>query len=103
MKSNCYHKEGHQYPCSYSGNLYMLLFGLVQIVMSFIPDLHNMAWVSVVAALMSFTYSFIGLGLGISTVISKARLHSIFAYLLLSPSHNVCHICKKCLNHKFSP
>ncbi|GAU13420.1 hypothetical protein TSUD_127160 [Trifolium subterraneum] len=54
MKSNCYHEKGHQYPCSYSGNLYMLLFGLVQIVMSFIPDLHNMAWVSVVAAIMTW-------------------------------------------------
>ncbi|GAU13467.1 hypothetical protein TSUD_127640 [Trifolium subterraneum] len=74
MKSNCYHEKGHQYPCSYSGNLYMMLFGLVQIVMSFIPDLHNMAWVSVVAALMSFTYSFIGLGLGISTVIKNGRI-----------------------------
>ncbi|CAJ2640169.1 unnamed protein product [Trifolium pratense] len=74
MKSNCYHKKGHQYPCSYSGNLYMMLFGLVQIVMSFIPDLHNMAWVSVVAAIMSFTYSFIGLGLGISTVIKNGRI-----------------------------
>ncbi|WJX37366.1 hypothetical protein P8452_25134 [Trifolium repens] len=74
MKSNCYHEKGHQYPCSYSGNMYMLLFGLVQIVMSFIPDLHNMAWVSVVAALMSFTYSFIGLGLGISTVIKNGRI-----------------------------
>lgn len=74
MRSNCYHKKGHEAPCSYGGNLYMMLFGLVQIVMSFIPDLHNMAWVSVVAAIMSFTYSFIGLGLGIATVISKPYL-----------------------------
>lgn len=74
MKSNCYHKEGHQAPCTYGGNLYMIMFGVVQIVMSFIPDLHNMAWVSVVAALMSFTYSFIGLGLGISTVIKNGRI-----------------------------
>lgn len=74
MKSNCYHKEGHQAPCRYEANIYMVLFGVVQIVMSFIPDLHNLAWVSVVAALMSFTYSFIGLGLGISTVIKNGRI-----------------------------
>ncbi|KAJ1390347.1 Amino acid transporter, transmembrane domain [Sesbania bispinosa] len=74
LKSNCYHKEGHQAPCSYGGNMYMMLFGLVQIVMSFIPDLHNMTWVSVVAAIMSFTYSFIGLGLGIATVIENGRI-----------------------------
>ena len=60
----------------------MALFGLVQIVMSFIPDLHNMAWVSVVAVLMSFTYSFIGLGLGIATVISKDNLQSYFLILI---------------------
>jgi len=49
----------------------MVMFGVVQIGMSFIPDLHNMVWVSVVAAIMSFTYSFIGLGLGIATVIGN--------------------------------
>lgn len=54
----------------------MMMFGLVQIVMSFIPDLHNMTWVSIVAAIMSFTYSFIGLGLGIATVVRKARFPS---------------------------
>ncbi|XP_061367395.1 probable amino acid permease 7 isoform X2 [Gastrolobium bilobum] len=74
LRSNCYHKEGHQAPCGYGGNLYMMLFGLVQVVMSFIPDLHNMTWVSVVAALMSFTYSFIGLGLGIATVIENGKI-----------------------------
>ncbi|KAI5408887.1 hypothetical protein KIW84_054644 [Lathyrus oleraceus] len=83
MRSNCYHKKGRDAPCSYGGNLYMMLFGLVQIVMSFIPDLHNMTWVSVVAAIMSFSYSIIGLGLGIATVISKARLHSVSANLRL--------------------
>lgn len=44
----------------------MMLFGLVQIVVSQIPDFHNMKWLSVVAAIMSFAYSFIGLGLGLA-------------------------------------
>ncbi|XP_050881122.1 probable amino acid permease 7 [Lathyrus oleraceus] len=74
LKSNCYHKLGHDAPCSYGGNLYMGLFGLVEIVMSFIPDLHNMAWVSVIAAIMSFSYSLIGLGLGIATIIKNGRI-----------------------------
>ncbi|CAL0307337.1 unnamed protein product [Lupinus luteus] len=52
----------------------MMMFGLVQVIMSFIPDLHNMAWVSVVAAIMSLTYSFIGLGLGLATVIENGRI-----------------------------
>ena len=47
----------------------MLLFGLVQIVMSQIPDFHKMEWLSVVAAMMSFTYSFIGIALGFAKVI----------------------------------
>ncbi|XP_028222123.1 probable amino acid permease 7 isoform X2 [Glycine soja] len=74
LKSNCYHKEGHQAPCKYGDAVYMMLFGLVQVIMSFIPDLHNMAWVSIVAAIMSFTYSSIGLGLGITTVIENGRI-----------------------------
>lgn len=47
----------------------MLIFGAVQIVMSQIPDFHNMEWLSVVAAIMAFTYSFIGLGLGFAKVV----------------------------------
>lgn len=50
----------------------MLLFGLIQIVMSQIPDFHNMEWLSIVAAIMSFTYSFIGFGLGLAKVIGIA-------------------------------
>lgn len=49
----------------------MLLFGGIQIVVSQIPDFHNMEWLSVVAAIMSFAYSFIGLGLGFAKVIGK--------------------------------
>ncbi|KAK7289651.1 hypothetical protein RIF29_03451 [Crotalaria pallida] len=74
LKSNCYHKKGHQATCNYRVSLPIVLFGLVQTVMSFIPDIHSMAWVSVVAAIMSFTYSFIGLGLGVATVIENGRV-----------------------------
>ncbi|KAK7305305.1 hypothetical protein VNO77_43209 [Canavalia gladiata] len=74
LKAVCYHKEGHEAPCSYEGSLYMVLFGNVQIVVSFIPDLHNLVWVSVIAAIMSFSYSFIGLGLGMAKVIENGRI-----------------------------
>lgn len=47
----------------------MLAFGGIQIVMSQIPDFHNLAWVSIVAAIMSFSYAFIGLALGFAEVI----------------------------------
>ncbi|GAB4854050.1 Probable amino acid permease 7 [Ancistrocladus abbreviatus] len=68
-KSNCYHREGHEAACNYGDTLYMLLFGAAQIVISQIPNFHNMDWLSVVAAIMSFTYSFIGLGLGLAKVV----------------------------------
>ncbi|WJX65034.1 putative amino acid permease 7 [Trifolium repens] len=74
LKSNCYHKEGHEAPCKYGDAMYMMLFGLVQVIMSFIPDFHNMVLLSVVAAIMSFTYSSIGLGLGITKVVENGRV-----------------------------
>ncbi|XP_076887956.1 putative amino acid permease 7 [Bidens hawaiensis] len=52
----------------------MFLFGVVQIVMSQIPDFHSMMWISVVAAIMSFCYASIGFGLGISKVIENGKI-----------------------------
>ncbi|KAI8009581.1 putative amino acid permease 7 [Camellia lanceoleosa] len=69
QKSNCYHKYGHKANCEYGDTYYMLIFGLVQIVISQIPNFHNMEWLSVVAATMSFIYSFIALALGLAKVI----------------------------------
>ncbi|KAJ6967207.1 hypothetical protein NC652_004691 [Populus alba x Populus x berolinensis] len=74
QRSNCYHREGHKASCEYGDTIYMLLFGAVQIVMSQIPDFHNMGWLSVIAAIMSFTYSFIGFGLGVAKVIENGRI-----------------------------
>jgi hypothetical protein len=61
----------------------MMLFGLVQVIMSFIPDFHNMVLLSVVAAIMSFTYSSIGLGLSITKVVGKVHFDSLRFYLLI--------------------
>lgn len=69
QKSNCYHKEGHEAACSFGDTSYMLLFGVVQIVLSQTPDFHNIEWLSIFAAIMSFAYSFIGLGLGFAKVV----------------------------------
>ncbi|XP_058213798.1 probable amino acid permease 7 [Rhododendron vialii] len=73
-KSNCYHKQGHDAPCNYGDTRYMLLFGGVQIIVSQIPSFHNMAWLSIVAAIMSFTYAFIGLGLGFAKVVENREI-----------------------------
>ncbi|PKI54694.1 hypothetical protein CRG98_024894, partial [Punica granatum] len=69
QKSNCYHREGHKALCEYEDTSYMLLFGVLQIVLSQAPNFHNIKWLSFVAAVMSFTYSFIGLALGLAKVI----------------------------------
>ncbi|CAM8882618.1 unnamed protein product [Rhodiola kirilowii] len=73
-RSNCYHEKGHDAPCGSENYIYMIAFGAVQIVVSQIPDIHDMTWLSVVAAVMSFSYSFIGLGLGFSKVIDNGTI-----------------------------
>lgn len=73
-RANCYHTEGRRAACKSNDGFYMLIFGVVQIIMSQIPDFHNMAWLSWLAAAMSFCYSSIGLGLGFAKVIGLLSL-----------------------------
>ncbi|KAJ9551253.1 hypothetical protein OSB04_015298 [Centaurea solstitialis] len=73
-KSNCYHKEGRDASCEYDGKIYMLMFGVVEIVMSQIPDFHSMVLVSVVAAIMSFCYASIGFGLGLAKTVENGKI-----------------------------
>ncbi|XP_037494483.1 probable amino acid permease 7 [Jatropha curcas] len=60
--------------CAYGDNFFMLVFGLVQIIVSQIPDIHSIEWLSVVAAIMSFAYSSIGFGLGFAKVLENGRI-----------------------------
>ncbi|XP_051150894.1 amino acid permease 3-like isoform X2 [Andrographis paniculata] len=78
LKSNCFHQRGHgirsgNNDCQVSSNPYMIAFGLVEIIFSQIPDFDQIWWLSIVAALMSFTYSSIGLALGISKVAENGK------------------------------
>lgn len=52
----------------------MIAFGVVQIIFSQIPDFDQLWWLSIVAAVMSFGYSTIGLGLGISKVVENKEI-----------------------------
>lgn len=72
-RSDCFHERGHQNPCHLSSNPYMIMFGVAQIVFSQIPDFDQIWWLSIVAAVMSFTYSTIGLGLGIAKVAENGQ------------------------------
>ena len=48
-----------------SNNPFMLIFGAFQILLSQIPDFDRLWFLSILAAVMSFSYSSIGLGLAI--------------------------------------
>ena len=67
-RSNCFHKSGGKDPCHMSSNPYMIIFGVTEILLSQVPDFDQIWWISIVAAVMSFTYSAIGLSLGIVQV-----------------------------------
>ncbi|XP_038698896.1 amino acid permease 3 [Tripterygium wilfordii] len=65
-RSNCFHSSGGKNPCRMNSNPYMIAFGIIEIIFSQIPDFDQLWWLSILAAVMSFTYSSIGLGLGIA-------------------------------------
>ncbi|XP_059633315.1 amino acid permease 6-like [Cornus florida] len=67
-RSNCFHKHGHHVKCSISNYPFMIIFAAIQIVLSQIPNFHKLSWLSIVAAVMSFAYSSIGIGLSIAKV-----------------------------------
>jgi len=67
-RSDCFHSKGKNYPCHPSNNPFMIMFGVVQLILSQIPDFDQLWWLSIVAAVMSFSYSSIGLGLSIGKV-----------------------------------
>ncbi|KAJ4725423.1 Amino acid permease [Melia azedarach] len=71
QKSNCYHEQGHEAACEFSDTYYMLVFGIVQIILSQAPDFHNIQSLSIMAAVMSFAYSSIGFALGLAKVIRE--------------------------------
>lgn len=73
-RSNCFHESGGKNPCKMNSNPYMIAFGITQIIFSQIPDFDQLWWLSIVAAVMSFTYSTIGLGLGIAQVAENGKV-----------------------------
>uniref|UniRef100_A0A2P2QLP0 Amino acid permease 3 n=1 Tax=Rhizophora mucronata TaxID=61149 RepID=A0A2P2QLP0_RHIMU len=73
-RSNCFHSSGGKNPCHMNANPYMIAFGITEIFFSQIPDFHQLWWLSIVAAVMSFTYSSIGLGLGVAKVAESHRI-----------------------------
>nr|POE64667.1 amino acid permease 2 [Quercus suber] len=73
MRSNCFHKSGGKDPCHMSSNGHMITFGIIEVFFSQIPDFDQVRWLSIVAAIMSFTYSSVGLGLGLGKVAESGK------------------------------
>ncbi|XP_020587748.1 amino acid permease 8-like [Phalaenopsis equestris] len=69
-KSHCFHEKGHEADCGVSYTIYMMAFGAIQILFSQFPDLQNIWWLSVLAAIMSFSYSIIGIILALVQIVS---------------------------------
>ena len=86
----CYHRQGHEVSnsCNNQDNssYYTIMFGAVQVMLSQIPDMHNMGWLSIFATIMSFSYATIGFALGFAQVLGKKVRNLIFfvTYLVCS-------------------
>ncbi|KAL9254423.1 Amino acid permease 8-like protein [Drosera capensis] len=72
-KSICHHVKGKDATCTGSGNWYMILYGIMQLILSQFPNLEKAALLSVIAAITSFGYAFIALGLSIAKFASDPR------------------------------
>lgn len=72
QRSNCFHKNGHDADCNVANYWYIAAFALIQIILCQIPSFHKLTGLSVVATVMSFFYSFTGLGLAIAKVASES-------------------------------
>ncbi|KAM7279883.1 hypothetical protein ACFE04_007017 [Oxalis oulophora] len=68
VRSNCFHKHGHDFDCNTSNYTFMAIFAAIQIFLCQIPNFHKLSWLSTIAAIMSFMYAFIGIGLSIAKV-----------------------------------
>ncbi|KAH0897106.1 hypothetical protein HID58_046674, partial [Brassica napus] len=63
MRSNVSTRMDIMVKCSTSNTPFMIIFACIQIVLSQIPNFHNLSWLSILAAVMSFSYASIGIGL----------------------------------------
>ncbi|KAL5558630.1 hypothetical protein UlMin_034841 [Ulmus minor] len=68
QKSSC-HRKNPNASCRFSNNPHMIGLGIVEIFLSQIPNFHKLSWLSTIAALMSFAYASIGIGLSIQKMI----------------------------------
>ena len=54
----------------------MIAIGITEIFLSQIPNFHKLSWLSIVAAIMSFSYAGIGMGLSFVKAVSGTLTNS---------------------------
>ncbi|CAN0920869.1 Amino acid permease 8 [Linum grandiflorum] len=57
--------------CNIGINKYVMVFGIIEVLLSQLPNFHKLAFISVIAALMSFAYATIGLSLCIARIAER--------------------------------
>ncbi|CAI0603470.1 unnamed protein product [Linum tenue] len=87
-QTNCVHRSGgvSSGACSTNASPYIIAFGVAQLILSQIKNFGQLWWLSSVAAAMSFTYSFIGLGLEIAKFASTGRIKGTITGVSIGPT-----------------
>ena len=75
----------------------MLLFGVVQVVLSQVPDFHNLQWLSIVAAIMSVSYA----SIGFAQVIGAVQHQLLLALQILCRGHCSCKLLAPSILNSF--
>ncbi|PIA42055.1 hypothetical protein AQUCO_02100121v1 [Aquilegia coerulea] len=83
-RAHCFHSKGNGARCNVSGTLLMILFGTIEIILSQFPNLEKVTLLSYIAALTSFSYSFISSYLCIEKVASHPKLRGSLMNLDIS-------------------
>lgn len=71
QRTACHNQKGPDAKCPVPAFLYMILFGVAEVVLSQLPNLEKIAILSVVATITSFVYSLIIIGLSIAQLASS--------------------------------
>lgn len=69
QRSNCHRKNGPNDGCRFPIYPHMIGFGIIEIFLSQIPNFSKLTGLSTVAAIMSFGYTSIGIGLSIVKIV----------------------------------
>ncbi|KAM7482741.1 hypothetical protein LguiB_007324 [Lonicera macranthoides] len=62
-----------------SSNGYMIIFGIIEVLLSQIPDFDQVWWLSLVPVIMSLTYSTVGVALSVAKVVENRSLKGSLA------------------------